>query len=182
MKNNCFQRRKWRAALFCFFPGNFIACLNGRELDSHQWLYLHSVVVCCMCVCFSFKNWEQLIYFWLCWVFIAPWLFSSCRGFATLQRTGCSLWWSLRLLSTGRGARGLEAEVPALWGAGSAAVAHGVCCSTARGIFLDQGSNPCLLHWQVDSSPLSHHGSPVVFYVWRKYSLTWIYLEKGGMF
>ena len=25
---------------------------------------------------------------------------------------------------------------------------------------LEQGSNPCLLHWQVDSLPLSHQGSP----------------------
>ena len=33
-------------------------------------------------------------------------------------------------------------------------------CSSACGIFLDQGSNPCLLHWQVDSLPLSHQGSP----------------------
>ena len=31
---------------------------------------------------------------------------------------------------------------------------------TARGIVLDQGSKPCLLHWQVDSLPLSHHRSP----------------------
>ena len=30
------------------------------------------------------------------------------------------------------------------------------------GIFPDQGSNPCPLHWQVDSSPLSHQGSPEV--------------------
>ena len=28
------------------------------------------------------------------------------------------------------------------------------------GIFPDQGSNPCLLHWQVDSLLLSHQGSP----------------------
>ena len=28
-----------------------------------------------------------------------------------------------------------------------------------QGIFLSQGSNPCLLHWQMDSSPLSHQGS-----------------------
>ena len=28
------------------------------------------------------------------------------------------------------------------------------------GIFRDQGSNPCPLHWQADSYPLSHHGSP----------------------
>ena len=29
----------------------------------------------------------------------------------------------------------------------------------SRGIFLTQGSNPHLLHWQVDSLPLSHQGS-----------------------
>ena len=32
-------------------------------------------------------------------------------------------------------------------------------CSSACGIFLDQGLNSCLLHWQVDSLPLSHQGS-----------------------
>ena len=32
--------------------------------------------------------------------------------------------------------------------------------SAACGIFLDQGSNPCILHWQADSLPLSHQGSP----------------------
>ena len=33
-------------------------------------------------------------------------------------------------------------------------------CSVACGIFLDQGSNPCPLHWQVASYPLYHQGSP----------------------
>ena len=28
------------------------------------------------------------------------------------------------------------------------------------GIFPDQGSNPCSLHWQADSHPLYHQGSP----------------------
>ena len=32
-------------------------------------------------------------------------------------------------------------------------------CSAACGIFPDEGSNLCLLHWQLDSLPLSHHGS-----------------------
>ena len=32
--------------------------------------------------------------------------------------------------------------------------------SAAHGIILDQGSNLCLLHWQVDSLPLSPRGSP----------------------
>ena len=45
--------------------------------------------------------------------------------------------------------------------AGSVIVAHGPSCSTACGIFPDQGSNPCPLHWQADSQPLRHQGSPV---------------------
>ena len=36
---------------------------------------------------------------------------------------------------------------------------HRLSCSMACGIFLDQGSNPCLLPWQVDSLLLSHQGS-----------------------
>ena len=40
--------------------------------------------------------------------------------------------------------------------AGSVVVAHGPSCSTACGIFPDQGSNPCPLHWQADSQPLRH--------------------------
>ena len=44
--------------------------------------------------------------------------------------------------------------------AGSVIVAHGPSCSAACGIFPDQGSNPCPLHWQADSQPLSHQRSP----------------------
>ena len=44
--------------------------------------------------------------------------------------------------------------------AGSVVVAHGLSCSAAYGIFPDQGSNPCPLHWQADSQPLRHQGSP----------------------
>ena len=38
-------------------------------------------------------------------------------------------------------------------------VAHRLSGPTARGIF-NQGPNSCLLHWQTDSLPLSHQGSP----------------------
>ena len=38
-----------------------------------------------------------------------------------------------------------------LQSAGSVVVAHGLSCSAACGIFPDQGSNPCLLHWQAGS-------------------------------
>ena len=34
------------------------------------------------------------------------------------------------------------------------------CHFLLQGIFLTQGLNPYLLHWQVDSLPLSHQGSP----------------------
>ena len=50
--------------------------------------------------------------------------------------------------------------------AGSAIVAHGPSRSAARGIFPDQGLNPCPLHWQADSQPLRHQGSPFLhFYI-----------------
>ena len=35
------------------------------------------------------------------------------------------------------------------------------CHFLSQGIFLTQGSNPRLLHWQADSLPLSHQGSRV---------------------
>ena len=43
---------------------------------------------------------------------------------------------------------------------GSGVAACRLSCSATCGIILDQGSNPCLLHSQVDSLPLSHQGSP----------------------
>ena len=47
------------------------------------------------------------------------------------------------------------------WGAqASVVVAHGLSCSLVCGIFQNQGSNQCLLHWQADSYPLDHQGSP----------------------
>ena len=49
-----------------------------------------------------------------------------------------------------------------LCSAGSAAVALRLRCSGACGIFPDQGLNLCPLHWQADSLPLDHQGSPVV--------------------
>ena len=45
--------------------------------------------------------------------------------------------------------------------AGSVVVAHGPSCSAACGIFPDQGWNLCPLHWQADSQPLHHQGSPL---------------------
>ena len=61
--------------------------------------------------------------------------------------------------------------------AGSAIVAHGPSCPAACGIFPDQGSNPCPLHWQADSQPLRHQGSPLLrFFKFSKYAFAFICL------
>lgn len=42
----------------------------------------------------------------------------------------------------------------------AAAVAHGLRCSETCGVLPDQGSNPCVLHWQAETWPLGHQGIP----------------------
>ena len=54
-----------------------------------------------------------------------------------------------------------------LEGTGTAVVARGLSFSKACGIFPDQGSNLRLLHWQVDSLPLSHQGSAPKFHYFK---------------
>ena len=51
----------------------------------------------------------------------------------------------------------LWSRLQGLWA--SLVVAHELTCTMARGIFLDQGMNLCL-HWQANSLPPSHKGSP----------------------
>ena len=77
-----------------------------------------------------------------------------------MQRADFSLWCLLLLRSTGSRVSGCSSF-------GSRALEHrpgsmvlSLSCSEACGIFPGQGSNPCLLHWQVGSAPLSHQGSP----------------------
>ena len=87
----------------------------------------------------------------LCWVFISVQglsLVVASRGHSSSWCAGLSLSRPLPLRSTGSRR------------AGSVVVAHGLSCSAACGIFPDQGSNPCPLHWQADSQPLRHRGSP----------------------
>ena len=43
-------------------------------------------------------------------------------------------------------------------------VVQGLSCPVACGIFLDQRSNLCPLHLQVNSQPLYHQGSPVLYF------------------
>ena len=99
-----------------------------------------------------FKNFYLFIFcFWLCWVSVSVRglsLVAASGGRSSSGCTGLSLSRPLLLRSTGSRR------------AGSVVVAHGPSCSTACGIFLDRGSNPCPLHWQADSQPLRHQGSP----------------------
>ena len=91
------------------------------------------------------------IYIWLCWVFVSVRglsLVAASGGHSSSRCAGLSLSWPLLLRSTGSRR------------AGSVGVAHGPSRSTACGIFPDQGSNLCPLHWQADSQPLRHQGSP----------------------
>ena len=50
-------------------------------------------------------------------------------------------------------------------GISQAKVLEQVAIPVSRGIFLTQGLNPSLLHWQTDSLSLSHQGSPLISYV-----------------
>ena len=45
---------------------------------------------------------------------------------------------------------------------GSVAVVHGLSCPMACRILPDQRSSLCSLHWQADSLPLDHKGSPAL--------------------
>ena len=59
-----------------------------------------------------------------------------------------------------QGTQAAVVVVPGLWSTGSVVVAYRLGCFTACGSLPKQGSNPCLLHWQANSLPLSHQGSP----------------------
>ena len=79
-------------------------------------------------------------------------------GHSSLRCAGLSLSRPLLLRSTGSRR------------AGSVVVAHGASCSAACGILPDQGANLCPLHWQADSQPLRHQGSPGVHLTWNLFS------------
>ena len=80
--------------------------------------------------------------------------FSTCRARAS-HRGGFS-----RCGARALGGVGSGVAAPRLQSTGSVLVAHGLSCLAACGIFPHYGSNPCLLHWQENSLPLSHQGSP----------------------
>ena len=105
-------------------------------------------------------------------IYLFIYLFMAVLGLRFCERafSSCSKWGPL--FSSSRCA-GLSLSGPLLLGgtgsrrAGSVIVAHGPSRSTACGIFPDQGSNLCPLHWQADSQPLCHQGSPLSYFIFK---------------
>ena len=73
---------------------------------------------------------------------------SHCSGFSCCIARALGAWASV-------------VEAPRLQSAGPVVGVKWLSCSVACGIFPDKGSNPCFLHWQVDSLPLSRQASPI---------------------
>ena len=101
------------------------------------------------------------------------------EGCSSLQCEGFSLPWLFLLQGGGYRVGGLsscglwapEHVGPELSCAGLAVPRHG--------IFPDQGSNPCPLHWQADSLPLDHQGRP---HTHSSSQLRWVRNPDGASF
>ena len=105
---------------------------------------------------FILKKFILLICFWLRWVSITARglsLVAASWACSSLRYPGFSFWWLLFLWSKGSSA----------WA--SVVVTYGLSCSATRGVFLDQGWNLRRLHWQMDSYPLRHQGSPDICFL-----------------
>ena len=132
------------------------------------------------------------IYFWLHWIFVATHglsLVVENKSYSLAVAHGLFVWW---LLLWGSQTLGAQVLVVAACGLSSCnllalacmafssctqvltahrsvqatgIVAHGLCCSTACGIFLDHGLNLCPPHWQADPYPLCHQKNPSHFYI-----------------
>ena len=136
----CLPLRFWRACTWPKVRYNWTVCLwfflKNSLKNAH--LFLAALGLCCRVQAFSnCGEWGKL---------------SSCSARAHCDSFSCC----------GARALGRQASVAAAhrlsscrsWApeqAGSVVVAHRMSCSRVCGIFLDQGSNPYPLHWQVDS-------------------------------
>lgn len=83
-------------------------------------------------------------------------LVSARGGYSSLDYAGFSFQWLVFLRRMGSGCTGFSSCIMP----GSVVVAQGPSCPVAYGIFLDQDSNPCALHLQVDLQPLDYQGRP----------------------
>ena len=95
------------------------------------------------------------LFIWLHWVFVVAYRLSLV---AVSRSTLCRDAWALIVLVSCCIAWAVSMQ------ASSQALEHSCsscgACSVACGIFPEQGLIPHCLHWQVDSYPLCHQGSP----------------------
>ena len=141
-----------------FFKNIYLFGCSGSLVAAHETFFFFGKT-------FIYLFIYLFIYFWLWSVFVvgrAFFLVAVLRlriEIASLVVTcGLQAAWASVVVASG------------LYGTGSVAVAHSLSCAMACGVFPDQGLTPCLLHWQADSLPLSHQGSP---------SLSWGMLTLG---
>ena len=150
----------------------FCSCLTTNQWSVFSCLLVYSLLI--FPLLFTFLG------FFIFYLFLTAlglcccvWAFSSCgkwgllfiavRGLLTavaslvaergLQAHGLQQLWHAGSVVVAHGLQstGSVVVVHGLQSAGSVVVAHGLSCSVACGIFPDQGLNPCLLHWHVDS-------------------------------
>ena len=118
-----------------------------------------------------------ITYMWLCWVFTAAlgispvvsswglpssfdvWA-SHCLVFSCCRAQAPGTWVSTTAVCelSSYGSQALDHRLKSSWPVG-------LFAPWLAGIFLERGSNPCLLHWQVDSLPLSYQGSPIILFL-----------------
>ena len=115
------------------------------------------------------------IYLGLCCVFVAA------PSFLQVQCVGFSVRWLLLWATSSRVCilqqlqrLGSAGAAPRLQSTGSVVATHGLSCSTACGTISDQELNPCVLHWQMDSLPLSHQRSPQLIHFCQQYLFNFI--------
>ena len=135
------MRNIYYICLFCIY----INTIYFSFICIYMCFYVHLHVFCFYIFIYLF------IYLWLCWVFVSVQGLSvvvASGGHSSSRCAGFSLSRPILVRSTGSRC------------AGSVVVAHGPSCSVACEILPDQGSNLCPLHWQADSQPLRHQGSP----------------------
>ena len=121
-----------------------------------------------MILCEIFSVWLFFFFFFLEFhflIYLFIYLFLAVLGLRFCARafSSCSKQGPLFIAVCGPLSRPLLLWSTGSRRAGSVVVAHGLSCSAACGIFPDQGSNLCPLHWQAYSQPLRHKGSPCLY-------------------
>ena len=127
------------ASEYPVFPGSFVEktlsplnCLCSLVRDQNY------ICVCQFLSSFFSQFYNLGFFFFICLFLKINQLISGCAGSCCNARTShCG----------SASCCGVQAH-------GFIIVASGLSCPEAGGIFLDQGQNPCPLHWQADSYPL----------------------------